>query len=51
MNKSQVARLSLGFAALFPLAGCSAEVGGADEELSTTNQALGASNDHTVLIL
>lgn len=51
MNKSQVGRLLLGFAAFLPLGGCSAEVGGADEALSTTNQALSAPNDHTVLIL
>jgi hypothetical protein len=52
MKKSQVSWLVLGFAALIPLGGCSAQVGGEEEGVSsTTQQALGASNDHTVLIL
>lgn len=51
MNKMQVGRLLLGFAGLIQLSGCSAEVGGDQDELSSTNQALGASDDHTVLIL
>lgn len=51
MNKSQVGCLVLGLVALVPLGGCGAQVGGEEEELSTTQQAVGASNDHTVLIL